>query len=477
MYPTAATLVDWYRPPWRGRSRLGLLACAALAYRRLLRSRAVFQGLPCRLPILPGFVARLDGRADDLPCHRRCLGIHAPPLSGGRGSHAPAGCRGVSARSRLASRICIPGRCPRQRPTTAILAGQSIYLNEPFFFGRAIGYFAIWLLLGLGLTRWSVRRIGPRTRTRPTGSTASAASGLLLYGVTLHFAAVDWLMTLQPEFHSTIFGPVVVAGQIVSAYALAVVAICLLGARPPLANFIGPKLLNDMGNLLLSFVVVWSYLCWFQYLLSWIANLPYDAVWYVPRLRNGWQWLALALVVFHFAVPVLVLLFRSAKQNRVVLGSVAALLLVMQLAFSYYQVAPPFEAFGLAQHWMALVAPIALGGIWLAYYLWRLGSYPVLAEYDYNENKRPACARATSMRRPGRRFFPWLRSIFRRTRTRQATPPRPTAERARRTSGGSPRKFRRAFSLGPGVHCHLDPGWRRPVGLVWMLFQAGERQR
>ncbi len=146
-----------------------------------------------------------------------------------------------------------------------------------------------------------------------------------------------------------------------------------------------PSVMTDLGNLLLSFTVVWSYMCWFQYLLSWIANLPYDAVWFVPRLRDGWQWMALVLVVFGFALPTVLLLWRGAKQNRHMLGSVAGLLLVMQLVFSYYQVVPAFHAYGLAGHWMSLVAPVAWGGLWLAFYLWRLGSAPVLPEYDYNE--------------------------------------------------------------------------------------------
>jgi hypothetical protein len=201
----------------------------------------------------------------------------------------------------------------------------------------------------------------------------------------MHFAAVDWLLALQPTFHSTIFGPIVVSGQLLSALSLAIVALVLLRSHPPFADFLGPSVMIDLGNLLLSFIVVWTYLGWFQYLLSWIANLPYDAVWYLPRLHDGWQWMVLLLVIFQFALPVALLLWRAAKSSPPVLGGIAALTLLMQLAFNACQVLPPFFAVGLAGNWMALVAPVALGGIWLAYYLWRLASLPVLPGYDYNE--------------------------------------------------------------------------------------------
>jgi hypothetical protein len=271
--------------------------------------------------------------------------------------------------------------------SNSLLRGQSVYMNTWFFYGRAIGYFVLWGLLAGGLLLVSRRQ--DRLQKSGTANTLDGLSGvgLLLYGVSIHFAAVDWVMALQPIFHSTIFGPVIVSGQLVSAHALAIIALCGTCGRPPVAKLVSGKTLNDLGNLLLSFVIVWTYLGWFQYLLSWIANLPYDAVWYAPRLRNGWQWIALTLVVAHFVLPVLLLLFRAVKQRPLYLGAVAGVILASQLLFDVLQVVPPFHVGGWGNYWMFLLAVSAIGGLWLANYLLCLASRSVLPQYDYNETK------------------------------------------------------------------------------------------
>jgi hypothetical protein len=271
--------------------------------------------------------------------------------------------------------------------SNSLLRGQSVYMNPWFFYGRAIGYFVLWGLLAGGLLLVSRRQ--DRLQKSGTANTLDGLSGvgLLLYGVSIHFAAVDWVMALQPIFHSTIFGPVIVSGQLVSAHALAIIALCGTCGRPPVAKLVSGKTLNDLGNLLLSFVIVWTYLGWFQYLLSWIANLPYDAVWYAPRLRNGWQWIALTLVVAHFVLPVLLLLFRAVKQRPLYLGAVAGVILASQLLFDVLQVVPPFHVGGWDNYWMFLFAVPAIGGLWLANYLLCLASRSVLPHYDYNETK------------------------------------------------------------------------------------------
>ncbi len=385
MYPSAAKLVGWYRPCQFGSLALGAIACAGMAIGGYFNPEQFFRAYLAAYLFVLGL--SLGSMAVLMIYHttggawgfliRRFLeaGVRTLPLVAL--GFVPIAC-GIS--------YLYPWAMPGAAEKSELIAGQSIYLNEPFFYGRAVGYFTLWLLLGLGLSRWSIRQDRTQNPSIANWLDGISGIGLLIFGVSLHFAAVDWVMTLQPMFHSTIFGPIVVVGQILSAYALAVIALCLLGARSPIVEVIAPKSMNDLGNLLLSFTVVWGYLCWFQYLLGWIANLPYDAVWYVPRLHDGWQWLALTLILFHFALPVLVLLWRAAKRSRVVLGSTAALLLLMQLVFDYYQVIPPFHAYGLREHWMDFVAPIALGGIWLAFYLWRLAPYPVLPEYDFNES-------------------------------------------------------------------------------------------
>jgi hypothetical protein len=266
-----------------------------------------------------------------------------------------------------------------------LLEFQRHYLNLAFFWGRAVLFFALWLGLAALLGVWSKsqdRAPNPRFRRRFENL---GGAGLVIYGVTLHFASLDWFMSLQPAFHSTIFAPIIAGGQLVSALALAILLLALLRGQPPLSKMVSAKVLTDLGNLLLSFVVVWTYLCWFQYMLSWIANLPVDAVWYMPRLRGSWQGVALLLVFLHFAAPFVLLLWRRIKRDLDVMQRLAGLLLLMQLVFAFYQVLPAFHVDRLSGHWMDFLAPLAMGGLWLAFFLWQLGERMTLPQNDFNE--------------------------------------------------------------------------------------------
>jgi hypothetical protein len=267
------------------------------------------------------------------------------------------------------------------------IRNKVLYLNPQFFWVRAALYFVLWGCIAWLLTLWS------RQEDRTGDPQASkklvylAGPGLVVYGLTITFASVDWVMSLQPGFRSTIFGPLFASSEILSGMTFSVVVMSWLVARPPLAEFVSLEALNDLGNLVFTFLVIWAYLTWFQFMLIWIANLPYDVSWYVPRSHDGWQWVALALAVFGFAIPFFLLLLRDVKRNPQALGRVAALVLLMQLVFSYYQVlpAPVFEGLPLADHWMDLAAAVGLGGFWLAFFLWQLQRCSVLPRHDVNE--------------------------------------------------------------------------------------------
>ncbi len=267
------------------------------------------------------------------------------------------------------------------------LRHQQVYLNPPFFWGRAVLFFVLWLGVAYLLGRWS----DAEARTGDPGVSVKlrrlSGAGLVIYGITLHFASIDWVMSLQPVFHSTIFGPLVASGQLVTAQALVMVVLAWLVWRPPLADVVSAEALNDVGNLLLSFLVIWAYMVWFQFMLVWIANLPVDVVWYLPRSRGGWQWVAYALFVLHFAVPFFLLLLRAVKQTPRLAGAVAALVLFMQLVFGFYQVGPAFPGTTLAEHWMDFLTPVGLGGLWLADFLWELGRRPPLPDHDASRDQ------------------------------------------------------------------------------------------
>ncbi len=262
------------------------------------------------------------------------------------------------------------------------LQHKRIYLNAPFFWARAALFFALWIAWAhvlCALSRRQDETDDPRI-TRRLGRWS--ALGLLVYGVTITFASVDWVMSLEPGFRSTIFGPLFASGEVLSGQAFAVVVLAWLVARPPLADLFSPDALNDLGNLLFTFLIIWAYLAFFQLMLVWIANLRYDVSWYVPRSQGSWQWVAWALFVLHFAVPFFLLLMRSVKQTPAALAVVAGLLLFMQLVYDYYQVLPAFPDNAIVDLWLDFLTPVAVGGPWLANFLWELKRRPVLPAHD-----------------------------------------------------------------------------------------------
>jgi hypothetical protein len=262
-----------------------------------------------------------------------------------------------------------------------------MYLNAPFFWFRAALFFIVWIALAYILSTWSRRHDQSGNPQLPRKFRLLSAPGLVFYGVTITFAAIDWVMSLQPTFHSTIFAPLFAIGQLLSGHAFAVLVLAWLVARPPLADLISPNTLNDLGNLLFTFLIMWAYMAFFQFMLVWIGNLPEENIWYLPRGQAGWQWVAWAIFIFHFAVPFFLLLMRDTKRNPRALGMVAGLIVFMHLVFLYFEILPAFPDTTVSEHWMDFLTPLGLGGIWFACFLWRLKQSPVLPEHDLNRQE------------------------------------------------------------------------------------------
>ncbi len=259
---------------------------------------------------------------------------------------------------------------------------QQVYLNAPFFWVRAAVYFVLWLGMAYLLSSWSARQDHQADPRLEVKARRLSGIGLVIYGITIHFASVDWVMSLQPTFHSSIFGPLFGSGQFVTAQTLVIVVLAWLVLRPPLSDVVSGEVMNDVGNLLLTFLVIWAYMVWFQFMLIWIANLRVDVIWYLPRSRGGWQWVAYAIFVLHFAVPFFLLLMRAVKQTPRLVGWLAGLVAFMQLVFDYYQVMPAFPGTTMADHWMDFLTPLGIGGVWFACFFWELGRWPLLPRHD-----------------------------------------------------------------------------------------------
>jgi hypothetical protein len=188
---------------------------------------------------------------------------------------------------------------------------------------------------------------------------------LLLYILTLSMATIDWLMSLEPHWYSTIYSIMVITGQALAALAF---VICILGfmkkGTPP--NEIPAKPWIDLGNMTLTFVMFWAYLSFSQYLIIWSADLPEEISWYLNRQQGGWFWLAMMLIAFQFALPFLLLLARRNKRDPRRLVRIAALLVGISLFNTFWLVEPPFHPASLRVHWLDLAAFAAVGGFWMA---------------------------------------------------------------------------------------------------------------
>jgi hypothetical protein len=255
------------------------------------------------------------------------------------------------------------------------------YLSVNGFVIRAIIYFAIWNLLSFLLTKWSAEQDRPPMRDNSGRFKALSGPGLILYGGTITFAAIDWLMSIDPSWISTIFGLSILIGQVLSALCFAVVVERILYRYRPMSQLLKPEHVHDHGNFMLAFIMVWAYFAFSQWLIIWAGNLPEEITWYRLRLNGGWGYIGLFLVVFHFAVPFVCLLSRPFKRDVTRLVWLAVWLLLMRYVDLFWIIEPNFSA-TLSVTWLDVVVPIAIGGFWLAYFFRNLSVMPLVPAYD-----------------------------------------------------------------------------------------------
>jgi hypothetical protein len=255
------------------------------------------------------------------------------------------------------------------------------YLSVNGFIIRAVTYFAIWNLLSFLLTKWSAEQDHPPMRDHSNRFKALSGPGLILYGLTITFAAIDWVMSIDPGWISTIFGLSFLIGQVLSALCFAVVVERILFRYKPMSELLKPEQVHDHGKFMLAFIMVWAYFSFAQWLIIWAGNLPEEITWYMRRLNGGWGYIGLVLVLFHFAVPFVMLISRSFKRDITRLVWLAAWLLLMRYVDLFWIIEPNFSVtFHLT--WLDIVVPIAMGGLWLAFFFRNLGSRPLVPAYD-----------------------------------------------------------------------------------------------
>jgi hypothetical protein len=263
-----------------------------------------------------------------------------------------------------------------------LLRQKAAYLNIPFFVARTVFYFAVWVVLGRLLVTWSLQQDRTADATLTLRLQRLSGPGLVLYGLTVSFAAIDWMMSLEPKWYSTIFGMIFMVSFGLAALALAILATRFLETEEPLARVVSPDRWHDLGNLLLAFVMFWAYLNFSQFLLIWSENLAEEIPWYLHRIGGGWEWVAIALILFQFGLPFVLLLSRDTKRNSQVLATVAGAILFIHWLDVLWMIAPSFYPAQFQLHWMDIVAPIGIGGLWLAVFLGYLKARALLPLHD-----------------------------------------------------------------------------------------------
>jgi len=271
---------------------------------------------------------------------------------------------------------------PDKVKADAMLQNKHTYLNQPFFIGRTVFYFGAWLFLAYCLNKWSRQQDETGEAALTDRLQNLSAPGLVIFGLTVTFASVDWVMSLEPHWFSTIYGMIFMVSEALAAMALVTLAVIRISKGTPLADWLSPRVLNDYGNLLFTFTMLWAYLSFSQFLIIWSGNLREEIPWYLTRAQGGWAGVALLLIVFHFAVPFLLLLSRFVKRRAQILGWVAAGLVVMSIVDIFWLTAPAFEPAGPEFHVTDLLALLGIGGLWVWRFAGQLKGQPLLPLHD-----------------------------------------------------------------------------------------------
>jgi len=273
-----------------------------------------------------------------------------------------------------------------------LIEHKSPFLNQKGFLIRGVIYFIVWIGLASYLRKWSKQQDENRDMSAVQRAQNLSGPGFVLYALAVTFAGVDWVMSLDVEWFSTIFGLLTLIGQGVLALAFLITIGVYLSGREPMDRVYQAKHFHDLGKLLLAAVMVWAYFSFSQLLIIWSGNLPEEIPWYLERFRGQWRWLGVALILLNFALPFLLLLSRDLKHNRRRLMAVAWLLIAMRFVDLLWLIAPEFEGghSGEARHYGLSIASyinyaaavIGVGGFWLGWFFYQLRQRALVPHND-----------------------------------------------------------------------------------------------
>jgi len=262
------------------------------------------------------------------------------------------------------------------------VGSRHVYDSNWAYIIREVFFFFVWIWIALCLRKWSLEQ-DLTTDAAPTRRARFLSGpGTVIYGLLVTFASVDWIVSLEKDWYSTMFGVIVAGGQILVAFAFIVVLLAMFQNQAPFAGVVEKVHYHHLGNLLLTFVLFWTYVSFGQLLIIYSGDMPNETHWYLHRIMGSWKAVIGVVALFHFFLPFFLLLFRGIKRRVFAIATLSALLFIVHIVDTYWLVMPSLHQDGIAISWMDFTAPIGVGGLWVAWFLWRLKSAPLLPVTD-----------------------------------------------------------------------------------------------
>lgn len=259
--------------------------------------------------------------------------------------------------------------------------GDIHYLDPLWFTVRAVMYFVIWAGMAYVLNKRSLEQDRTRDERIAPWLRSFSGPGMVIYFLTVTLAAVDWGMSLEPDWYSSMYGVIYIIGQGLSTWAFTIVVMHLLRGYEPIKTVMNRQRFQDVGNLMFAFTILWAYVQFSQYLIIWSGNIAEETPFYAHRSNGGWEYFAIALMLCQFFLPFFILMVRAVKRNSNMLLRVALFVIAVRFIDLFWLIKPSFYPDGVQIDWTDIVAPIAIGGIWLAGFIQVLKSRPLVPQF------------------------------------------------------------------------------------------------
>ena len=259
---------------------------------------------------------------------------------------------------------------------------KASYLNATAFLIRAAVYFALWILFAWRIRALSLRFYEDRSPYTDLSRRRWAGAGLPMFVLTMTFAGIDWMMTLEPKFTSSMYGINFLIAAGLAAYAFVIFFFAQLSKTRAMADILRPHHLRDLGNLMLAFVMLWAYTAFSEYLLIWYANIKEEIPHFLIRQHGTWGFIAALLIIFHFFLPFTMLLIRDIKDRANTIAVVAVIILVIRYVGVYWLAAPSWYGGHFHFSWMNLATLVGIGGLWLYSFIQQLKGQTIIPIHE-----------------------------------------------------------------------------------------------